>query len=57
MKHEDYTYWLHVCKTSAVVQKLYDTDSAAKLSFVKTHLCGVHAGETETTVCLFGGAV
>jgi len=37
---EDYTYCLHLCKTSAVFQKLYNTDRAAKLYFVKTHFCG-----------------
>jgi hypothetical protein len=57
MKQEDYTYWLHLCKASAVVQKLYDTDRAAKLYFVNTRLCEAHDGETEATVRLFGGAV
>lgn len=52
MKQEDYTYWLHLCKTSAVVQKLCDTDRAAKLYFVNTRLCGVHDGESEATVRL-----
>jgi hypothetical protein len=43
---------MHLCKTSAVVQKLYDTDRALKFYFVKTRLCGVHDGETETqSIC------
>jgi hypothetical protein len=57
MKQEDYTYWLHLCKTSVVVRKLYNTDHAAKLYFVNTRLCGVHDGETEATLRLFGDAV
>ena len=52
MKHEEYTYQLHLCKTSAVVQKLYDADLGAKLNFVNLHL---RDGEIESTVLLFGG--